>query len=278
MRPVPGPGTTAQRCDLCAACEAELPAAPMSLSALRLAESRPARRSASARGAGQTPPPYDRCHAAFGLRISADGLVQGLKYDGQLANARVFGTLLGRSVATSRAAPRSRCADPRATASRASSPSVASTSRIEIARWRARLLRPAVLRPCVFAPDTRHAAAGRAPLARRVRQPAAGRSPRPVSCEAVASCSSTTSSPPAARCSNPRGRCGGPGRRRRRSGAWRVPSAVKRVHSASARQVDDQARHDRIKDDIQPLAALREFLKLESAERHRARRSPASRR
>jgi ComF family protein len=44
------------------------------------------------------PPPYDRCHAAFRYGFPLDGLVQRLKYGGQLATARVLGTLLGRSV------------------------------------------------------------------------------------------------------------------------------------------------------------------------------------
>jgi len=44
------------------------------------------------------PPPYARCLAPFEYAFPVDGLVQALKYRGQLAVGRVLGSLLGSSV------------------------------------------------------------------------------------------------------------------------------------------------------------------------------------
>ncbi len=83
--------------DLCAACEDDLPVHPRPCIRCALPAGRGPDFSECARCRAD-PPPYDRCHAAFRYGFPLDGLVQGLKYDGQLANARVLGTLLGRSV------------------------------------------------------------------------------------------------------------------------------------------------------------------------------------
>ena len=83
--------------DLCAACEDDLPVHPRPCLRCALPAGRGPDFSECARCRAD-PPPYDRCHAAFRYGFPLDGLVQGLKYDGQLANARVLGTLLGRSV------------------------------------------------------------------------------------------------------------------------------------------------------------------------------------
>ena len=83
--------------DLCAACEADLPVHPRPCPRCALPAGRGPDFSECARCRADSPP-YDRCHAAFRYGFPLDGLVQGLKYEGQLASARVLGTLLGRSV------------------------------------------------------------------------------------------------------------------------------------------------------------------------------------
>lgn len=83
--------------DLCAACEADLPIQPGACPRCAL----PVEHGSSFSECGRCradPPPFDRCHAAFRYASPLAGLVQGLKYDGRLATARVLGTLLGRSV------------------------------------------------------------------------------------------------------------------------------------------------------------------------------------
>jgi ComF family protein len=64
--------------DLCAGCEAALPADPQALL--------------------EGPPPIERCLAAFAYAFPVDHLIQLLKYRGQLAVGRVLGSLLARSV------------------------------------------------------------------------------------------------------------------------------------------------------------------------------------
>jgi ComF family protein len=64
--------------DLCAGCEADLPASPQALL--------------------EGPRPIERCLAPFAYAFPVDHLVQLLKYRGQLAVGRVLGTLLARSV------------------------------------------------------------------------------------------------------------------------------------------------------------------------------------
>jgi ComF family protein len=83
--------------DLCAACEADLPVQPDACPRCALPAESGSAFSECVRCRAD-PPPYDRCHAAFRYGFPLDGLVQGLKYDGQLAMSRVLGTLLGRSV------------------------------------------------------------------------------------------------------------------------------------------------------------------------------------
>jgi len=64
--------------DLCAGCEAALPADPQVLL--------------------EGPHPIERCLAAFAYAFPVDHLIQLLKYRGQLAVGRVLGALLARSV------------------------------------------------------------------------------------------------------------------------------------------------------------------------------------
>ena len=64
--------------DLCASCDASLPADPQVLI--------------------DGPPPVERCLAAFAYAFPVDHLVQLLKYRGHLAIGRVLGALLARSV------------------------------------------------------------------------------------------------------------------------------------------------------------------------------------
>jgi ComF family protein len=84
--------------DLCGDCHDELPAVPAACprcaarTALAAASPEPCERCAA------SPPPYTRCHAAFRYATPVDGLVQALKYRGQLTISRVLGELLARSV------------------------------------------------------------------------------------------------------------------------------------------------------------------------------------
>jgi ComF family protein len=64
--------------DLCHACENELPWLPVT--------------------ADGAPPPCTLCHAPFAYEFPLTRLVPALKYERALANARVLGVLLGRSV------------------------------------------------------------------------------------------------------------------------------------------------------------------------------------
>lgn len=83
--------------DLCAACEGDLPALDGGCPRCALP-------GAAGTGYGECarcrrdPPPYDRCHAPFDYGFPVDGMIQSLKYGGQLAMARVLGTLLAASV------------------------------------------------------------------------------------------------------------------------------------------------------------------------------------
>ena len=77
--------------DLCAACEADLPW--LAGACARCGE--PSAEPCACAGLAR---PYARCHAAFDYAFSLDHLVQALKYEGALANARVLGHALAQSL------------------------------------------------------------------------------------------------------------------------------------------------------------------------------------
>jgi len=83
--------------DLCAACETDLPALAGGCPRCGLPRETGLAHGDCAR-CRHDPPPYDRCHAPFDYDFPVDGMIQSLKYGGQLAMARVLGTLLARSV------------------------------------------------------------------------------------------------------------------------------------------------------------------------------------
>jgi len=84
--------------DICFDCEAGLPALPRTCPRCGLPVPHgPAAGVPCSRCLAQ-PPPYARCFAAFGYAFPVDGLVQALKYRGQLAVGRVLGDLLGAGV------------------------------------------------------------------------------------------------------------------------------------------------------------------------------------
>ena len=77
--------------DLCAACEADLPW--LAGACARCGE--PSAEPCACAGLAR---PYARCHAAFDYAFPLDRLVQALKYEGALANARVLGHALAQSL------------------------------------------------------------------------------------------------------------------------------------------------------------------------------------
>jgi ComF family protein len=86
--------------DLCADCQAELPAA-LQPSCIHCAA--PLLLVDASDGICAVcriaPPDYDRCLTAYEYRYPVDQLICGLKYRGRLAPSRVLGTLLGESIA-----------------------------------------------------------------------------------------------------------------------------------------------------------------------------------
>lgn len=82
-------------CDLCAACEAELPRLPDACARCGLpGAAMPGMRSPAV-GCAQCRAldlPYTRCLAPWAYEFPVTGLVQALKYEGALAHARILGT------------------------------------------------------------------------------------------------------------------------------------------------------------------------------------------
>lgn len=87
--------------DLCEDCVTALPRAPRACARCGLPVPVPAAPGAAAaqcRSCTGEPPPYDRLFAPFDYGFPLNGLVQALKYQAALANARVLGTLLAYEI------------------------------------------------------------------------------------------------------------------------------------------------------------------------------------
>lgn len=85
--------------DLCDPCAADFPRAPRACS--RCGLTNPAGLGTVAvrcRSCAAEPPPYNRLFAPFNYGFPLDGLVQALKYQAAMPNARVLGTLLGHEI------------------------------------------------------------------------------------------------------------------------------------------------------------------------------------
>jgi len=80
--------------DLCGSCAAELPRAQRVCPRCGLPD--PA--GAECASCAAHPPPYDRLFAPFDYAFPLDGLVQALKYEAAMPNARVLGLLLGHEL------------------------------------------------------------------------------------------------------------------------------------------------------------------------------------
>jgi ComF family protein len=97
--------------DLCAECEAEIPVVPNPCRRCGLtrnvADGEPDDGCAHCRGLDL---PYSRCMAPWAYKYPVTQLVQGLKYQGALANARVFGTCMVVQALTAQADPWQRAA------------------------------------------------------------------------------------------------------------------------------------------------------------------------
>jgi ComF family protein len=92
--------------DLCADCEAEIPVVPNPCR--RCGLSRKDEVDETAEGCARCRAldlPYSRCVAPWAYEFPVTQLVQALKYEGALANARVFGTRMVRQAASENGAP-----------------------------------------------------------------------------------------------------------------------------------------------------------------------------
>jgi ComF family protein len=85
--------------DLCATCAEDLPRASRACSRCGLPDTAglsPV--AAQCESCAAEPPPYDRLFAPFNYGFPLDGLIQALKYQAAMRNARVLGTLLGHEI------------------------------------------------------------------------------------------------------------------------------------------------------------------------------------
>ena len=88
-----------RRYDLCADCAADLPRAPRACSRCGQPEAAGLGAAvARCESCAIEPPPYHGLFAPFDYAFPLDRLIQTLKYQGALANARVLGTLLAHEI------------------------------------------------------------------------------------------------------------------------------------------------------------------------------------